>query len=166
MNENLRKLKLFIFDVDGVLTDGNLYYSPSGEELKVFFVRDGVGIWILKEKGYKVAFLTGRSSEALRKRAKDLKIDLLMENIKEKHKVIKDIMEKYKCKKEETFFMTDDVIDLKACEMVGFVSTPSDGAEEVKKIANYITKNSGGRGAVREVIELILKAKGEWDFEV
>ncbi len=164
MIEKLKKLKLFIFDIDGVLTDGKLFYSPSGEEIKVFNVKDGIGIWLLKKEGFKVVFLTGRKGDALKARASDLKIDLLKENVKEKEKVIEDIMKKFGFQKEETFFMTDDVIDLKACKLVGFVATPQDGAEEVKKIADYITNKKGGEGAVREIIEEILKAKGKWNF--
>lgn len=164
MKEKIEKLKLFIFDIDGVLTDGKLYYSPEGEEMKVFNVKDGVGIWILKEKGFKVVFLTGRKGDALKKRAQDLKVDLLKENVREKEKVMEEIMKKFNCKKEETFFMTDDIVDLKACRMAGFVATPQDGAEEVKKIADFITIKKGGEGAVREIIEIILKEKGLWDF--
>lgn len=164
MKEKMKKLKVFIFDIDGVLTDGRLYYSPNGEELKVFNVKDGIGIWVLKDKGFKVVFLTGRQGEALKRRAKDLKIDLLKENIREKEKIFEEIMKKFGCKKEEIFFMTDDIVDLKACKMAGFVATPQDGAEEIKQIADYITDKKGGEGAVREIIEVILKVKGKWDF--
>lgn len=164
MKEKIMKLKLFIFDIDGVLTDGKLYYSPRGEELKVFNVKDGVGIWILKEKGFKVVFLTGRKGEALKRRAKDLGVDLLKENVREKEKVLDEIMKQFNCKREETFFMTDDIVDLKACRMVGFVATPEDGSEEIKKIADLITEKKGGEGAVREAIEKILKEKGLWEF--
>lgn len=164
MKEKIEKLKLFIFDIDGVLTDGKLYYSPEGEEMKVFNVKDGVGIWILKEKGFKVVFLTGRKGDALKKRAQDLKVDLLMENVREKEKVMEEIMKQFNCSKEETFFMTDDIVDLKACHMAGFVATPQDGAAEIKKIADLITTKNGGEGAVREIIEIVLKEKGLWDF--
>jgi 3-deoxy-D-manno-octulosonate 8-phosphate phosphatase (KDO 8-P phosphatase) len=164
MIKKIKKLKLFIFDVDGVLTDGKLYYSPSGEELKVFNVKDGIGIWLLKKEGFKVVFLTGRRGDALKMRAKDLNIDLLKDNVKEKEKVIGEIIKKFGFQKEETFFMTDDVIDLKACKFAGFVATPKDGAEEVKEIADYITSKKGGEGAVREIIEIILKAMGKWNF--
>lgn len=164
MKEKIKKLKLFIFDVDGVLTDGKLYYSPKGEEMKVFNVKDGVGIWILKEKGFKVVFLTGRKGDALKRRAKDLKIDLLLENVREKEKVLEEIMNNFQCKPEETFFMTDDIVDLNACRMAGFVATPRDGAEEIKKISDLVTEKKGGEGAVREAIEIILKEKGLWDY--
>lgn len=164
MKEKMEKLKLFIFDIDGVLTDGRLYYSSSGEEIKVFNVKDGVGIMLLKKENFKVVFLTGRTGDAIKKRAKDLKIDLLKENIREKEKVIEEVMKKFGFTKEETFFMTDDIVDLKCCSMVGFVATPQDGAEEVKKIADYVTEKKGGEGAVREIIELILKAKGKWNY--
>lgn len=164
MKEKIRKLKLFIFDIDGVLTDGKLYYSPRGEEIKVFNVKDGVGIWILKEKGFRVVFLTGRKGEALKRRARDLGVDLLKENVREKEKVLEEVMNQFNCKREETFFMTDDIVDLKACKMVGFVATPVDGAEEIKKLADLITEKKGGEGAVREAIEKILKEKGLWEF--
>lgn len=164
MKEKMEKLKLFIFDIDGVLTDGRLYYSSLGEELKVFNVKDGIGIMLLKKENFKVVFLTGRTGDAIKKRAKDLKVDLLKENVKEKEKVMEDIIKKFGLTKEETFFMTDDIVDLNACSMAGFVATPQDGAEEVKKIADYVTEKKGGEGAVREIIELILKAKGKWNY--
>lgn len=164
MKEKIEKLKLFVFDIDGVLTDGKLYYSSLGEKLKVFNVKDGIGIILLKKENFKVVFLTGRTGCAIKRRAKDLKIDLLLENVREKEKVMGEIMKKFGFTKEETFFMTDDIVDLKCCSMAGFVAVPQDGAEEVKKIADYVTEKKGGEGAVREVIELILKAKGKWNY--
>lgn len=165
MEEKLKKIKLLIFDIDGVLTDGKLYYTSKGEEIKVFYVRDGVGIWLLKKKGLNVVFITGRKGKHLKKRAKDLGIDLLLENVKEKEKVIPALIKKFKCQKEEVLFMADDVIDIPACKFVGFVACPKDAAEEIKKISDFISEKEGGRGAVREVAEKVLKAKGCWNIE-
>ncbi|MEK7678916.1 MAG: HAD-IIIA family hydrolase [Deltaproteobacteria bacterium] len=158
----LKRIKLLILDVDGVLTDGSITYNDEGIETKVFHVRDGHGIKMLMRAGIDVALLTARSSKALLHRAKDLNISLVLQGRKDKLEGFMEILEKKAILPEEAACMGDDVVDLPLLRRAGFSVAVRDGVAEVKSAAHYITRLPGGRGAVREVTDMILKAQGRW----
>ncbi|WP_195509803.1 acylneuraminate cytidylyltransferase [Clostridium tyrobutyricum] len=155
----LKNIKMLITDSDGVLTDGGMYYSEKGDELKKFNTKDGMAFQILKENGIKTAIITGENIGIVKKRGEKLKADEIYLGIKNKMKIIKDISNKYKIKLKEIAYIGDDINDLEVIKSVGFGCCVFDGMENVKGLAKYVTKAKGGQGAVREVTELILQYK-------
>ena len=147
-------------DVDGVLTDSGMYYSENGDELKKFSTYDGKAMEFLRNKGIKTAIITSENTQIVSRRSKKMGIDFLFQGVDDKLTVAKEL-----CIREgillesEASFIGDDVNDIELMKKVGFSVTPSDGVFQAKKIANYICKNSGGNGALREMIDLILKEK-------
>jgi 3-deoxy-D-manno-octulosonate 8-phosphate phosphatase (KDO 8-P phosphatase) len=160
--EKARNVKLLILDVDGVLTDGRIVIDDRGVETKCFDVRDGHGIKMLKRANIDVAIITGRESDVVSHRAQELGIDSVYQNIHNKLEVYEAILEEKGLKDGEVGFVGDDLVDLPLLRRVGFAAVVADGVEELKPYADYVSRNRGGRGAVREVIELILKAQGKW----
>lgn len=156
-------IKLLILDVDGVLTDGSIILDNAGNELKMFHVRDGHGIKMLMKVGIKVAIISGRKSRVLERRAEELGIMEVHQGILKKSAVYESLLRKYKCKDEETAFMGDDIVDIELLKRAGLSAVPADADEGVKKWAAFISTKKGGRGAVREFVELILKSSGLWD---
>ncbi|MDY0132920.1 MAG: HAD-IIIA family hydrolase [Desulforegulaceae bacterium] len=161
-----KKTKLLLLDVDGILTEGTITYTSSGEELKSFSVKDGLGIRLLQNAGIKTAVVTARESEMVSRRCRELSINPVFQNIKKKRKVIEIIEKELKIKKENICCMGDDLIDIPLMQICGISATVPDSCEEVKNLAMYITKKQGGKGAVREVCELILKSKGLWEKSI
>ncbi len=164
--KRLRPIRLVLLDVDGVLTDGRLFYDGTGREYKAFHIRDGQGIVLLQRAGIRVGFLSGRVSSAVRIRAKELGIRLVRQKVVDKGKALKAICEKERMAEEEICYMGDDLIDLPAFRRVGFAVAVGDAVEEVKNCAHYVTRKRGGQGAVRELCELILKAQGKWQERI
>ena len=162
MEKKAKKIRLLILDVDGVLTDGKLIYSGEGGEAKSFNVKDGLGIKLLIEGGIKVVIISGRKSKAVEYRAKDLGIHKVYQGIKDKVAAFDEILKKNKIKPEEVGFIGDDLPDIPLLCRVGFAIGVSDGVAEVKKVVDYVTTHPGGKGAVREVCELILKSQKKW----
>lgn len=160
--EKIKKIRLLILDVDGVLTNGKIIFNDLGKEIKVFDVQDGFGIVLFRKAGYKVAILSARSAPAVKKRAKDLKIDKVCQDAYPKIKAYKKVLRELKLRNEEVCFMGDDLPDLEVLKKVGFSVAVSNAVVEVKRSVDYITANKGGDGAIREVIELILKTQGRW----
>jgi len=158
-----KSIRLLLLDVDGVLTDGRVVYDGVGRELKFFHIKDGHGIKLLQRAGLSVGILSGRRSSAVRLRAKELGIDLLQQRALDKAKVLEAILRKRKIKPEQVCFVGDDLVDLPVFGRVGFAVAVADSVEEVKAHAHYVTHRLGGRGAVREVCEMILKAQGKWE---
>jgi 3-deoxy-D-manno-octulosonate 8-phosphate phosphatase (KDO 8-P phosphatase) len=159
---SLKRIRLLVFDIDGVLTDGRLYFLPDGQEAKVFNVHDGVGIMLAREAGLKIVFLTGRGGKAVENRAKELKVHKLVTGVKQKERVLPKVMKEMGCAREETLFMTDEVLDLEAMDQAGVSACPADASPEVLEKARIIASRPGGMGAVREVIEKVLKSQGKW----
>ncbi len=155
------RVKAIILDVDGVLTDGGLWYGPDGEG-KVFNVRDGHGIVLARLAGIKTAFLTGRSSEVVRKRAAELKVDALREGVVHKGEALAGLLGVLGVTAEEVCYAGDDLVDLPVLRQVGFPTTVADAVPEVRSAVALVTKAGGGHGAARELVEFILKAKGLW----
>jgi 3-deoxy-D-manno-octulosonate 8-phosphate phosphatase (KDO 8-P phosphatase) len=166
MNKNikdkLKKIKLLILDVDGVMTDGRIIMNDEGRETKNFNVRDGHGLKILQRYGIKVAIITGRQSKVTEYRAKDLDIKDVYQSAFNKKDIFEKILEKYKLSASETAFIGDDIVDLPVLKIVGFSVVVADAHDMVKKHVDYITKNKGGQGAIREVCEMILQAQNKW----
>lgn len=160
--EKAKKVKLLILDVDGVLTDGRIVIDDRGVETKCFDVRDGHGIKLLRRANIEVAIITGRRSEVVSHRARELGIESVYQNIRDKLEVYRSIVDEKGLKDEEVGFVGDDLVDLPLLKRVGFSAVVADGIEELKPCADYVSRKKGGRGAVREISELILKAQGKW----
>jgi len=158
-----KNIKFLILDVDGVLTSGGIILDNENNELKIFNVRDGHGLVMLHKSGINLAVITGRHSKALERRMKELGIAEVYQGTREKLKIFNEIVGKYNLKKEEIAAMGDDIIDLSILDRVGLSVCPQDAHEEVKKRVNYVTEQKAGQGAVRELCDIILKAKGLWD---
>ncbi len=158
----IRKVKLLILDVDGVMTDGRIIIDDAGLESKQFDVRDGHGLKMLMRCGIDVVLLTGRRSRVVEHRAADLGITEVHQGIWNKAEVFAGILERRKLSPEETAYVGDDVVDIPLLKRVGFSVAVADAVPEATGVADYVTKRPGGRGAVREVCEMILKAQGRW----
>ena len=162
IKEKLKGIKLLILDVDGVMTDGRIIMDNEGKEIKNFNVRDGHGLKLLQRYGIKVAILTGRESKVVEHRAKDLDIKDVYQKVFNKKDVFEKIMKNHKLSPDEAAFIGDDIVDIPVLRRVGFSVAVADAADVVKKSVDYVARNSGGRGAVREICEMILKAQGKW----
>ncbi|WP_457601422.1 KdsC family phosphatase [Hydrogenivirga sp.] len=157
LRSRAKKLKLLLMDVDGVLTDGRLFYTEGGERIKVFNVHDGLGIKLLQRTGIMTGVISGRESEALRNRLSELGIEEVFMGRTEKDSVLKDIVSRHGLSHEEIGFMGDDLVDIPVMKRVGFPVAVRNAPEVVKSYAVYITSREGGKGAVREVCDLILR---------
>ena len=145
-------------DVDGTMTDGKIYMGAEGEILKAFNIHDGYGIHeLLPKYGIKTAIITGRESKIVLNRAKELEIDYVLQNIKDKARAITDLQKQLDIKQSETVYMGDDIIDLSAMRCCGLNGCPSDAVSEVKNYCDYVSSFAGGNGAVRDFIEWMLK---------
>lgn len=157
-----RKIKLLLLDVDGVLTDGRIVYDSRGNDMKFFDVHDGMGVHILGKLGIKTILITAKGSRTIAPRAADMRVAEVFENISPKTKVLDKILRKYKITLGEICFAGDDLVDLCLMRRVGLPIAVFNAASEIKQAASYITLKEGGRGAVREIAELILKSQGKW----
>ncbi|OHE72162.1 MAG: hypothetical protein A2007_05735 [Verrucomicrobia bacterium GWC2_42_7] len=152
------KIKLFACDVDGVLTDGSITYSDNGVsavEIKSFNSKDGLGLALLHKKGIKTAFITARTSEAVKRRASELHIDHVCQGVSDKGQVLKELMDLYKVSSSEVAYVGDDLPDLPALLLSGFPCCPADAVEEVKKVCKYVSSFNGGRGAIRQICDMV-----------
>jgi 3-deoxy-D-manno-octulosonate 8-phosphate phosphatase (KDO 8-P phosphatase) len=156
-------IRLLILDVDGVLTDGGIILDDDGREIKKFHVRDGHGIKLIQRAGVEVAIITGRSSMVVEHRARELGIKEVYQRCRNKSEVYDRLKEKLGVEDSETAFVGDDIVDISILKRVGLAVVVSDAVEEAKEHAVLVTVNPGGRGAVREVTDLLLKGKGLWD---
>ncbi|MBF0389048.1 MAG: HAD hydrolase family protein [Desulfamplus sp.] len=169
LQKSLSKIELLLLDVDGVLTDGKINYTDSGEEIKSFCSKDGFGLRLLMDSGIKVGIITGRAANgALNARCKNLGIDLIFDKIKDKKVALKKIFDDHsfinkRINYSNVAFAGDDLADIPVMRVCGFSFAVANASPEVIKIADYTTKNRGGDGAVREICEMILKAKGLWE---
>jgi 3-deoxy-D-manno-octulosonate 8-phosphate phosphatase (KDO 8-P phosphatase) len=160
--QKLKPIKLLILDVDGVLTDGKIIYTDSGEEIKRFDARDGHGLKLLMRSGIGVVLLTGRKSKAIEHRARDLGIEHVYQKATDKIAVYAKILTRSKLSDKNVAFVGDDLVDIPVLKKVGFSAAVPDAVPEVKEIVDYLTDKSGGEGAVREICELLLKAQNKW----
>jgi 3-deoxy-D-manno-octulosonate 8-phosphate phosphatase (KDO 8-P phosphatase) len=155
-------VRLLLLDVDGVLTPGDVIYDDHGVQIKTFHVRDGLGIRMLMDAGIRVGIITGRKSMALAHRCENLGIDILYQGVKDKTVVLKGVLDQTGVPARETAYMGDDLPDLAVMKKVGIPIAVADACKEILECAMHITTRKGGQGAVREICEAILKAKGLW----
>jgi YrbI family 3-deoxy-D-manno-octulosonate 8-phosphate phosphatase len=154
-----KKVKLFLTDVDGVLTDAGMYYSEKGDELKKFNTRDGRGIENLRKSGIEVGIITSEDTEIVSRRAEKLKVEILYQGAKNKIEVLKEILSIHHLEKDEIAYIGDDLNDMEIMKQVGFSACPQDAQEAVKEIADYVCNIKGGEGCVREFSDLILQSR-------
>lgn len=162
LKENAAKIKAIIFDIDGVLTNGFIGYCGT-EEVKFFHVRDGHGIKLAKRAGYKVGAISGRSGVPNRKRAEELELDFLYEGAKKKGETFEELLKEHSLLAEQCLFIGDDVIDIPIFRKAGIAVAVADAPDYVAQYCHFKTKLPGGHGAVREVIDWILKENEQWD---
>ncbi|SNZ06496.1 3-deoxy-D-manno-octulosonate 8-phosphate phosphatase (KDO 8-P phosphatase) [Persephonella hydrogeniphila] len=160
IKEIAERIRWFIMDVDGVLTDGGIIYDSGGNELKKFCVKDGMGITLLHNAGIKTAILTSRNSPMVQKRAEELRISEVIQGAKDKLNLYENLKAKHNLADDEILYIGDDFVDLPVLKRVGFPVCVKNSPDELKEVCVYITKNEGGKGAVRETAELLLKMKG------
>ncbi|MFZ1986600.1 MAG: HAD-IIIA family hydrolase [Desulfatitalea sp.] len=163
VTERLKQVQMVLLDVDGVLTAGEIIYGDSGEQFKVFNVRDGLGIRMLKAADIQVGIVTGRGGSALRHRCTNLGLDLVFEGVRDKAQALAQANAATGIAAEATAFIGDDLLDLSIMKRVGLAVAVADAHAMVRAIAHLTTQAAGGRGAVREVCEAILNAQGRWD---
>jgi 3-deoxy-D-manno-octulosonate 8-phosphate phosphatase (KDO 8-P phosphatase) len=159
-SRRLRSIRLLLLDVDGVLTDGGIYYTERDEEMKRFDIKDGMGIDLLKRAGIDVGILTGRKSAIVERRARELGMTVLKQGFYDKSAGFEEILTEQELTEAEIAYVGDDILDLAVMRRVAFRACPADAVDEVKAEAHYVCANSGGHGAVREVADLILKLRG------
>lgn len=157
-NKVVQQIKMFLTDCDGCLTDGGMYYSENGDELKKFNTKDGMGFRLLREKGIITGIITGEDRELNQKRAEKLHVDEIFQDAKNKVTVIKQLCDKYHILPEQVAYVGDDINDLEAIQYVGYGCCVKDAHSAVKECADYVAARNGGQGAVREIIDIILKS--------
>jgi 3-deoxy-D-manno-octulosonate 8-phosphate phosphatase (KDO 8-P phosphatase) len=161
LNAKLAKVRIFLCDVDGVLTDGNVTIG-GGKEYKSFFIRDGLGLLFLRRNGIKVGWISARPSPVTQQRAAELKIDFLHQEDVSKVQAVENLLKTAGFTWEEASYMGDDIVDLGVIKRAGVGIAVANAIQEAKAIADYVTKAPGGQGAVREVVEMILAAQNKW----
>ena len=161
LRERARAVRLAIFDVDGVLTDGTIYIGPQGEQWKAFNILDGHGLKMLQRAGIATAIISGRKSEAVAWRARELEIEHLVQGCNDKVAAFEALAASLGFGDDECSFMGDDLPDLAVMRRCGLAVAPPNAAEVVRRSAHYVTRAGGGRGAVREFCELLLEARGQ-----
>lgn len=163
MDDCLVKIRLMLLDVDGILTDGRIHYDAHGGEIKSFDVKDGHGLKLLQRAGVRVGIITGRNSSIVQRRAEELGIEILYQGAKNKLVPYEEILRQTGLSDEQVAYMGDDLVDLPILLRVGFSATVADAVDEVKERVHYVASRPGGRGAVREVCDLMLKRSGGWE---
>jgi 3-deoxy-D-manno-octulosonate 8-phosphate phosphatase (KDO 8-P phosphatase) len=159
LEERCKRITFLLLDVDGTLTDGNLYYGPNGEEFKQFYVRDGYGLKLWHQAGFRSGIISGRQSPIVEYRARELGIEFVKQGEDDKLAHFEQICHEANLRKEEISFIGDDTLDLILFDRVGLSIAVADAHKDVIAAAHHITKTRGGRGAVREVIDMLLAAK-------
>ena len=158
-----RALRLVLTDVDGVLTDGTVLLLPDGGEAKAFHIRDGLGIVLARKAGLRVGLLSGRASEAVAARGRELSLDVVRQGVADKRAALEEILRAQGLRAQEVAYMGDDLNDLGVLTEVGLSAAPADAPFEVRAQAFMVTDAGGGRGCFREFLEAILKARGQWE---
>ena len=163
MRENFRRvlagIRLIVFDVDGVLTDGKIYLSEQGETMKVFNVKDGLRVWQMSLEGFQFGIITGGTSPIVTRRAEHMGVQHVFPGALDKKPVFEDLIKKLNLQPHETAFMGDDLIDLPVLKMVGCAACPNDAIPEVKNVCNFVSRCNGGCGAVRELCDAVWEAQ-------
>lgn len=163
MSVDFKAIKLLLLDVDGVLTDGRIIYDNDGGEYKAFDVKDGHGLKLIQRAGIQVGIITGRESEVVARRAAELGIEILYQGAKVKLDPFHEILSQLGLEPKEVAYVGDDVVDLPVMNKVGFSATVADGVDDIKPYVDYVAERCGGRGAVREICDYLLKKSDRWD---
>lgn len=158
-----KRVRLLLLDVDGVLTDGTVHVADAGGEAKTFFIRDGLGIVWARADHMKVGILSGRPSAATARRAEELHLDLVVQGGPDKARSFAELMAARDFQDDEVAYMGDDLLDLPIIRRVGLSAAPADAVADVRSRVHWVSQHAGGRGAVREFIEVILQGRGTWD---
>lgn len=162
----MKNIRLIVIDVDGTMTDAGIYYDENGNELKKFCTKDAAGFFAAHSLGIKIMVLTGRECAATTRRMKEMKVEYLFQNVMKKSDFLKTFLIQHGIKKQEIVYIGDDLNDLPSMLLAGYIGCPADSCIEVKSIANYISSINGGDGAVRDIIEHILRETGQWEKAV
>lgn len=160
--KSLKEIRYLIIDVDGTLTDAGIYYDENGNELKKFSTKDAAGFFAAHKVGIKIIILTGRECAATERRMTEMQVEHLVQDCRDKVSYIRKFMSDHEIRKNEIGYLGDDLNDLPGMALCGFVGCPSDSCEEVKAMADYVSGFRGGYGAVRDIIEFLLRERGEW----
>lgn len=160
--EIMNYITTFIFDIDGVLTDGTVHITPTGEMLRTMSIRDGFAMKAALESGYKICIISGGSNEGVRIRLKNLGITDIHLGVADKVAVFKEYIDLYKINPEEVLYMGDDIPDYHVMKLVGLPTSPQDANSEIKAVSKYISHKKGGKGAVRDVIEQVMRVQEKW----
>ena len=166
LGARLRKIRCLLMDVDGVLTDGKLHLGGDGEELKTFDVQDGHGIVLAQRAGLMIGFISGRPSKATTRRAADLGVTIVLQSPANKMEMVEQVKREHGLRDEEIGFIGDELVDLPVLRRAGLAVAVPNATDEARESAHYVTRRRGGDGAVREVIEMILKAQGSWQKSI
>ena len=161
--ERCRRLRLILSDVDGVLTDGTVLFLPDGRELKPFHIHDGLGIVLAQQAGLRVGIISGRNSEVVAQRAADLGIAIVLQGVRDKRSALRELLQREKLDPPQVAYIGDDLNDLAVMQEVGLCAAPADAARELREQAFMLTDARGGHGCLREFIEAILRARGDWE---
>ena len=162
--QEISKIKCLVIDVDGTMTDAGIYYDEHGNELKKFCTKDAAGFFAAKKAGIKTMILTGRECEATTRRMKEMNVDFLVQDCKDKITYLRHFMQEENLLPEEIGYLGDDLNDLPPMSLCGFVGCPQDACREVKERADYVSEIKGGYGAVRDIIEHMLRMTGKWEM--
>jgi 3-deoxy-D-manno-octulosonate 8-phosphate phosphatase (KDO 8-P phosphatase) len=160
--QKLKEISSFVFDVDGVLTNGDILASETGELLRTFNIKDGYALQLAVKRGYPVCIISGGRGQAMQKRFENLGIKEIFLGVGNKVEVFEEFLQRNALKAEEVLYMGDDLPDLEVMKLVGLPVCPNDASEEIKAIAHYISPYTGGKTAVRDIIEKVLKVQGKW----
>ena len=163
MKNNLSKIKYIVMDVDGTMTDAGIYYDDNGNELKKFYTKDAAGFFAAHHVGIKIIVLTGRECNAVTRRMNDMRVEYICQNVKDKKNFINSFMTEHGIDRSQIAYIGDDLNDLAAMQLTGFVACPHDACSEILAYADYISTEDGGHGAIRDVIRYLLRRRGEWD---
>ena len=162
----LDNIKWLVIDVDGTMTDASIYYDNNGNELKKFCTKDAAGFFSAHQVDMQIIVLTGRECPAVTKRMEEMKVEYICQNVKNKETFLGNFMQKHSILKEEVAYIGDDLNDLAAMKLTGFIGCPKDSCEEILAIADYVSPYAGGQGAVRDIICYILKERKQWDTAI
>lgn len=163
--ERFKLINTFVLDVDGVLTDGTVYVFDNGEQVRRMSIKDGFALQLAIKKGYRILVISGGNAPAVVERLRKLGLTDIFIGVTDKRTLVLQYMKDHQLQKEGTLFMGDDIPDYVVMKEVGLAVAPADAAQEIKKVAAYITSTKGGKGCVREVIEKVLKLNGHWELE-
>jgi len=163
IREAAGRVRMVLVDVDGVLTDGSIHIGPNGEESRNFHARDGMGVRLGQQGGLAFGIISGRSCEAVTRRAAELDFTEVHQGIRDKLACFEDILARSELSENAVCFVGDDLIDVPIMRRVGLAAAPGDAAPEAREAAHFVTAAAGGRGALREVVDLLLRASGNWE---